>query len=240
MRPYLITGSLACTLAMAGVWAFAQQQGRPTSRPGNANITTRPAATQPTSRPTTQPTTRPETQPAGAPRVEMRIQQGDDWGWIVIELDPEKAPITVKNFLRYVDEGYYNGTIFHRVIPDFMIQGGGFSGLGQKKDTGLHEPITNESRNGLANVRGTISMARTGAPHSATSQFFINVADNTRALGPRPPTNWGYTVFGKVVEGMDVVDKIKAVETQIDPSSPRPEKSQPLNPPKIVVAQRVK
>jgi cyclophilin family peptidyl-prolyl cis-trans isomerase len=127
-------------------------------------------------------------------------------GTIKIELDGDKAPISTANFLSYADEQFYDGTIFHRVIPDFMIQGGGFeSGLRQKK---TKPPIQNESSNGLSNVRGSIAMARTSDLNSATCQFYINVVDNSGSLDqPR------YCVFGKVVEGMDVVDKIKAVPT---------------------------
>jgi peptidyl-prolyl cis-trans isomerase B (cyclophilin B) len=128
-------------------------------------------------------------------------------GSIKVELDADKAPVTVENFLSYVDEGFYDGTVFHRVIPTFMIQGGGFApGLKQKK---TKPPIKNEAPNGLSNTRGAIAMARTSDLHSATAQFFINVADN-RSLDNR---NSPYCVFGKVVEGMDVVDKIKAVST---------------------------
>ena len=127
-------------------------------------------------------------------------------GSIKLELDGDKAPITVANILSYVDDKYYDGTIFHRIIPTFMIQGGGFEpGLKQKK---TKSPIKNESSNGLSNVRGSIAMARTNDLDSATSQFFINVVDNSGSLDkPR------YCVFGKVVEGMDVVDKIKSVKT---------------------------
>src|SRR5438093_1271966 len=130
-------------------------------------------------------------------------------GAITIELDGDKAPITVANFLEYVDEGFYDGTIFHRVISNFMIQGGGFEpGLRQKKPRAA---IQNEAGNGLSNARGTIAMARTSNPHSATCQFFINVQDNTSLDKSR--SGDGYCVFGKVIAGMDVVDKIKAVAT---------------------------
>jgi peptidyl-prolyl cis-trans isomerase A (cyclophilin A) len=131
-------------------------------------------------------------------------------GTIVLELYPDKAPITVKNFFSYVDEKFFDSTIFHRVIDGFMIQGGGFTAdMNQKK---THAPIQIESKNGLTNKRGTIAMARTNDPNSATSQFFINVADNAMLDYPKPDGN-GYTVFGKVIEGMDVVDKIKTVTT---------------------------
>lgn len=133
-------------------------------------------------------------------------------GTIVLELNAEKAPLSVENFLRYVSEGYYEGVVFHRVISSFMIQGGGFDTDLAKKDT--HAPIKNEANNGLANERGTIAMARTNAPHSASSQFFINTVNN-KFLNHTSPSarGWGYAVFGKVVEGMDVVDKIRAVPT---------------------------
>jgi cyclophilin family peptidyl-prolyl cis-trans isomerase len=126
-----------------------------------------------------------------------------------MELDGRRAPLTTKDFLGLVDAGYYDGTIFHRVIPDFMIQGGGHT-----RDLKLKEAegsVPNESGNGLSNRRGTIAMARTGDPHSANAQFFINVANNDR-LDPQPD-RWGYTVFGYVVEGMDVADKIVSVPT---------------------------
>ncbi len=140
----------------------------------------------------------------------VRIQT--PYGVILLELFPDKAPKTVENFLRYVNEGYFNGTLFHRVIDNFMIQGGGFEpGMTQKK---THAPVENEARNGLRNERGTIAMARTSEPHSATAQFFINVADNDFLNHTATtPSGWGYCVFGKVADGMTVVDRIKAVPT---------------------------
>jgi peptidyl-prolyl cis-trans isomerase A (cyclophilin A) len=129
-------------------------------------------------------------------------------GNIELELDANKAPVTVKNFLSYVDEGFYNGTIFHRVINSFMIQGGGYTSDLQKKRT--HAPIQNEAHNGLKNRRGTIAMARTAAPHSATAQFFINHVNNSSLDFPGSD-GWGYTVFGKVTKGMKTVDKIADV-----------------------------
>ncbi len=132
-------------------------------------------------------------------------------GTIKIELYPDKAPDTVKNFLSYVDKKHYDGTIFHRVMPTFMIQGGGMNpGLAEKKTDG---PIKNEAGNGLSNARGTIAMARTGNPHSATAQFFINTVDNRFLDKENARDGWGYCVFGKVIDGMDVVDKIKNVST---------------------------
>ncbi|GIK25230.1 MAG: peptidyl-prolyl cis-trans isomerase [Betaproteobacteria bacterium] len=135
-----------------------------------------------------------------------------NFGTIVLELDAAKAPETVKNFLAYVEAGHYDNTIFHRVIDGFMIQGGGFEpGMSQKP---TNAPIQNEAANGLKNDRYTIAMARTGDPHSATAQFFINVKDNAFLNHTAPSgQGWGYCVFGKVVEGMDVVDKIKGVRT---------------------------
>lgn len=133
-------------------------------------------------------------------------------GDIKLELYPEKAPETVKNFVSYVKNDHYKGTIFHRVINDFMIQGGGFNEAMEQKVTA--KPIKNEANNGLKNEIGSIAMARTQDPHSATSQFFINVGDNSFLnFSSETPQGWGYAVFGKVVAGMDVVDKIKAVKT---------------------------
>lgn len=133
-------------------------------------------------------------------------------GTIKIELWADKAPITVKNFLRYVDEGYYDGTVFHRVISNFMIQGGGMTPDLKSKAT--RDPIKNEASPELKNDRGTIAMARTNMVNSATSQFFINVVDNDFLNHKsKTPMGWGYAVFGKIVEGMDVVDKIKDVPT---------------------------
>jgi peptidyl-prolyl cis-trans isomerase B (cyclophilin B) len=133
-------------------------------------------------------------------------------GNIVIELDADKAPETVKNFLNYVNSGFYDGTIFHRVIKNFMIQGGGFlPGMAQKQ---TEAPIKNEADNGLANDRGTIAMARTNDPHSATAQFFINHADNAFLNHTSPSgQGWGYCVFGRVTDGLDTLDAIAAVST---------------------------
>lgn len=141
------------------------------------------------------------------PKVRLQTSLGD----IVVELDATKAPLTTANFLRYVESGFYDGTAFHRVIRDFMIQGGGFEPRGELlAQKPVDAPIRNEGRNGLRNLRGTIAMARTADLDSATSQFFINVVDNA---GLDYPSNGGYAVFGKVIEGMDVVDKIRAVPT---------------------------
>jgi len=133
-------------------------------------------------------------------------------GVIKLELDAEKAPKSVENFLNYVKAGHYDNTVFHRVIDGFMIQGGGFEPGMKQKPTA--EPITNEANNGLKNVNGSIAMARTNDPHSATAQFFINVNDNDFLNHSSPtPQGWGYAVFGKVVEGLDVIDVIRKVKT---------------------------
>jgi len=143
------------------------------------------------------------------PQVELHIAT---YGVITLELDQDKAPKSTANFLAYVNKGHYNNTIFHRVIPGFMIQGGGMEpGMAQKP---TDAPIENEAQNGLKNAVYTVAMARTGDPHSATAQFFINVADNGFLNHTAPnQQGWGYAVFGKVVSGTDVVDKIKAVKT---------------------------
>ena len=145
------------------------------------------------------------------PKVRLKTSKGD----IVLELNAAKAPVTVENFMGYVNKKHYDGTVFHRVIESFMIQGGGFTQSGTtltEKSTG--KGIANESKNGLKNDRGTIAMARTSDPDSATAQFFINVVNNDML---NYPGNGGYAVFGKVIEGMDTVDKIKAVATRADP-----------------------
>lgn len=144
----------------------------------------------------------------GNPKVLLETNFGN----IVLELDPKSAPKTVENFEKYVEDGFYNGTIFHRVIGHFMIQGGGFTPDMRQKET--RAPIANEANNGLHNAKYTVAMARTSDPNSATAQFFINTVDNN-FLDYKAPTaqGWGYTVFGKVVEGQNIVDKIKGVPT---------------------------
>jgi peptidyl-prolyl cis-trans isomerase B (cyclophilin B) len=142
------------------------------------------------------------------PQVKLETSLGD----IIIELNADKAPNTVENFLAYVNDGFYNGTIFHRVIEGFMIQGGGFTEEFVQKSP--NAPIKNEANNGLSNVRGSLAMARTGDPHSATAQFFINTVDNNFLdFRGEQGAAWGYAVFAEVVEGMDVVDKIRTVST---------------------------
>jgi cyclophilin family peptidyl-prolyl cis-trans isomerase len=167
---------------------------------------------------------------AAAPQVELRTNLGT----IVIELYPDNAPKTVDNFLHYVRDGFYNGTIFHRVIPGFMIQGGGFTPELKEKPT--RPPIRNEAGNGLRNAAGMVAMARTSDPHSASAQFFINTVDNP-ALDFRAPTQdgYGYCVFGRVVRGMDVVAKISRVPT----GTRGPHRDVPLRPVVIERAQIV-
>jgi cyclophilin family peptidyl-prolyl cis-trans isomerase len=142
------------------------------------------------------------------PIVDVVTNQGN----FSIELDPGKAPKSVENFLAYVDANHYTGTIFHRVISTFMVQGGGYDAQYERKPT--RPPVENEAFNGLKNTRGTVAMARTGEPHSATAQFFVNVTDNAFLdHTAKDAQGWGYTVFGKVIDGLDVVDKIKGMKT---------------------------
>jgi peptidyl-prolyl cis-trans isomerase A (cyclophilin A) len=148
--------------------------------------------------------------PAALAAAQTHVLLTTSAGNIELELDAQKAPVSVKNFVDYVQSGYYNNTIFHRVIPGFMVQGGGFGENMQQKIT--NAPIKNEADNGLRNLRGTISMARTADKDSATSQFFLNVADN--AFLDHGQRDFGYAVFGKIVKGMDVVDKISQVKTE--------------------------
>lgn len=150
--------------------------------------------------------------PGAWPQQNPVVVFDTNMGEIQITLYPDKAPVTVKNFMNYVNAGHYNGTIFHRVIKGFMIQGGGLDE--SLKKIGSDKPITNEADNGLSNQTGTIAMARTADPHSASDQFFINVSDNTNLDYSSPtPRGWGYAVFGKVSYGMDVVQKIENIET---------------------------
>jgi cyclophilin family peptidyl-prolyl cis-trans isomerase len=177
-----------------GQFAFAQQT--PPADPG----TSPPSATPPA-----EATPAPPPAPAGPPRVRFDTSLGS----FVVKLDKDRAPLTVEAFLRYVREGFYDGTVFHRVINNFVAQGGGYDANYQVKMP--HSKLVNESGNGLTNRRGTIGMARSEGPHSATSQFYLNLADNPD-LNPLP-TRWGYTVFGEVIEGMEVVDRMGHVAT---------------------------
>jgi peptidyl-prolyl cis-trans isomerase A (cyclophilin A) len=181
MTPFRVVSSCIVTLALVAPSVVATNQAQ-----------TAPAAAQ--------------AAPANEPVVVMRTSLGE----IRIRLHKDKAPISVENFLGYVNKQFYDGTIFHRIIPTFMIQGGGFSADMKRKETA--PAIKLEAQNGLKNVRGSVAMARTADPNSATSQFFINVVDNAGLDYPKPDGN-GYAVFGQVINGMDVVDKIKAVQT---------------------------
>ncbi|MBN2491929.1 MAG: peptidylprolyl isomerase [Planctomycetes bacterium] len=175
--------------------------------PTAAPAATAPAADSPADRPPAAapaPTGKRPDDDDPSPRVELKTSLGT----IVLELDRARAPITVENFLHHVAAGYYEGTIFHRVIPTFMAQGGGYT-QARKRKAPLRDPIRNESEGGLTNARGTIAMARSGDPDSATSQFFLNVVDNAYRLDFPKASGHGYAVFGKVVEGMDVVDRIR-------------------------------
>jgi peptidyl-prolyl cis-trans isomerase A (cyclophilin A) len=179
-------------------------------------------------------TSQPASQPAAAPGQHAFVKLETTLGDIVLDLDGEKAPISVKNFLDYVDAGFYNGTIFHRVMSTFMIQGGGYLPDLTEKKEGLRAPIKNEWQNGLKNVRGSIAMARTQVPDSATAQFFINVVDN--AMLDEARDGAAYAVFGKVIAGLDTVDKIRNTPVQSDPKLPMG----PVVPKEPVVIKSVK
>lgn len=205
-----ILGCVGMIAVLAGAPALAQEAGKQPPAPK----TEQPKTEQPkTAPPKTEPakTDKPaETKPAEPAKeqfvyVTMKTSLGD----ITLELNKEKAPLSVENFLKYVDAGFYEGTIFHRVIDGFMVQGGGFTADMKQKAT--NAPIKNEWKNGLKNARGTVAMARTQVADSATSQFFINLVDN--AFLDQPRDGAAYAVFGRVVGGMEVVDKIKAVKT---------------------------
>lgn len=166
--------------------------------------------------------------PAQAAAKPVHVVMQTSKGTIELDLYPDKAPNTVKNFVSYAKKGFYGGTIFHRVISDFMIQGGGFTQDMHQKPTGA--PIKLESKNGLHNTRGTIAMARTGNPDSATCQFFINVVDNTSKLDFPHPDGSGYAVFGKVTKGMNVVDQIRSVPTAVTNTPMGPMQDVPKSP----------
>jgi cyclophilin family peptidyl-prolyl cis-trans isomerase len=173
-------------------------------------------------------TAKTQAKPAAAPAGSTQVQVVTSMGSFIIELNAERAPLTVPHFLKYVDQGHYNGTIFHRVIANFVIQGGGFDK--DYKPKPAPAKVFNESGNGLTNVRGTVGMARSEEPHSSDAQFYVNLYDN-EALDPNQ-TRWGYAVFGKVIQGMDVVDKIGNVVT----STHGPFKDTPVQP---VVIERI-
>jgi len=250
MRSCLVLTGVVVTLALLIVPAAGQTP----PAPSNPTPTPAPHPVPPPAAPVPQPAApAPHTPPTESlPRVTLEVGRGEEiWGNIVLELNRTAAPHSVENFLKYVDSGFYNGTIFHRVIPNFLIQGGGYTSLTEPKEEGLLDPVKNEATNHLKNLRGTIAMARASAPHSARSQFFINVENNPRLDYPGHD-GWGYCVFGRVVEGLDVVDRIRNVETRVAPelqaradaerqagrAVPDPEKSQPIDPPRIRRAYR--
>ncbi len=225
LRPFLVL-VLFSLIFWAGCGSAPEPESAPKAAPKaeTSKVEEPPPpepAPEPAEAPAPEPKAAPKAPPKAAPAPAKKVQpQGPPVvvmqtgkGAIRIELYPDKAPITVKNFLRYVDEKFYDGTIFHRVIPGFMIQGGGFTSDMTEKST--HEPIENEAKTvGLKNLRGTIAMARTRAPHSATAQFFINTVDNAMLDSDFPSGDgWGYAVFGKVIDGLDVVDAIVNVPT---------------------------
>jgi cyclophilin family peptidyl-prolyl cis-trans isomerase len=206
-----------CLLVVA--WACAQEQKAATEEPAQKAASTAEPAGETESEPAMTQTETEETIEGDMVRMTTSM------GVIDIELFPDQAPITVENFLRYVSDGFYDGTIFHRVIPNFVIQGGGFTPDFTQK--GTRPPIKNEAANGLKNDRGTLSMARTNVVDSATSQFFINLKDNANLDHvPGSPSSFGYAVFAKVVAGMDVVDAIAKVATGAKP----PHQDVPLTP----------
>ena len=188
-----------------------------------------------------------------SPLVDLEIICGEEsWGHIVVELSEERTPNTARNFLRYVDDGFYDGTIFHRVLPGFLIQGGGYVSVTEKKTKHLRSPVRNESRRGLRNERGTIAMARKSQPNTAVCQFFINLSDNEELDYPKAGA-YGYCAFGRVIEGMDVVERIAATPTRVSDAAQRrferyqqegreveeAEQSEPLNAPMIKGARRI-
>jgi cyclophilin family peptidyl-prolyl cis-trans isomerase len=188
IRTFCVTATLVLGVAVAAAQDVPGQEGGNGETSGNATNT------------------------SSAPEVELDTTEGK----ILIELNPEKAPKTVTNFLDYVESGHYDGTVFHRVIDGFMIQGGGMDGNLKEKKT--KPPVLNEADNGLINKKYTVAMARTGDPHSATCQFFINTADNTFLDRANAADGFGYTVFGRVVKGLDVVDKIGSTPTNARPN----------------------
>ena len=230
-RFFSLAGFLLLALGLAGCDPPPSTPPAPAAPPAAGTPETSTTPTTPTT-PTTTDAKEPSTgldvkEATSAKPVDVVIQTSK--GAITLELDPGKAPATVKNFLSYVRKGFYSGTIFHRVIADFMIQGGGFTPDMTEKDT--DSPITNEAGNGLHNERGTIAMARTSDPNSATAQFFINTVDNTSKLDrDAAPDGFGYAVFGKVTKGMDVVDEIRNVPTKVQMSGPMPFENVPATP----------
>lgn len=177
---------------------------------------------------------------SGLPRVALEIGTPSEvWGTVVIELEQSRAPLSVQNFLNYVDSGFYAGVIFHRVLPGFVVQTGGYTGPSEKKMAGLRPPVRNESKTGLKNTRGTVAMARNRLPQSATSQFFVNLKDNPGCdWDCHAGDGWGYCAFGRVVSGMEVIERIATLPCRPQPEL-RSEISLPVNPPQIRRAYRM-
>jgi cyclophilin family peptidyl-prolyl cis-trans isomerase len=213
-------------------------QATPAGPQQGAPAVTNPPPMPPVSVPARAPTPpKPHSNGRAVPRVALDIACGtESWGQIIIELDEERAPDTVRNFLTYVDQGFYNGTIFHRVIRDYVAQAGGYTAPDQLKKLGQRPAIHNEGDNRLNNLRYTVAMARGREPDSATSQFFINLADNPK-LDYFGPDGWGYCVFGLVVSGQNVLDRIANTDVQPNPQAPG-ENSRPVTPPLIRRAYR--
>ncbi|MFO0835983.1 MAG: peptidylprolyl isomerase [Phycisphaerales bacterium] len=231
--------AFAAALVVSAVTTSALAQATKPAEPP-----AQPPATQPETKPEAKPEAKPETKPgdtkpADSKKTEDRVyvQLSTSLGDIVLELDHAKAPISTENFIGYVEKGAYDGTIFHRVIKKFMIQGGGFDANMKERDKG--KGIKNEWKNGLSNKRGTIAMARTSDPNSASNQFFINTVDN--AILDQPRDGAGYAVFGRVVSGMDVVDKIEGVKTGSKPVAgmPRPFDDVPVETVTIKTAKKL-
>lgn len=229
---------LAVALAGAMVVLTPARDNPPSTAPAGQP---QPTSTTATPAPATREATPRKRTPAAPPRVILEIRQGkQDWGRMILELDAKHAPVTVQNFLDYVDAGFYDGTIFHRVISSFVVQGGGQTSFGKLKTEGLRPPIKNESDNGLKNVRGTIAMARRpGHPDSATSQFILNMKDNPGLdYGCPEGDGSGYCVFGRIVSGMNILDRFKRVPTRPHPQV-HTERSMPVDPPVITRAYRL-
>jgi cyclophilin family peptidyl-prolyl cis-trans isomerase len=198
--------AVALVALFSGPRAFAQQDAPPSPAPPPASSAPASSAPAPAAPGEAAPaTSAPKTTSSGPPRVRIDTSMGT----FIVRLDPDRAPLTVENFLKYVRSGQYEGTIFHRVIDNFVAQGGGFTTDYKLKPTG--PSIANEAGNGLTNRRGTIGLARAGGPHTGNSQFYLNLADNPD-LNPLP-SRWGYAVFGEIIDGMDVVDRIGHVPT---------------------------
>ena len=206
----MIKRLLLALVLMLPALALAQATGTTDKPAATPKPTAKPAAAKPAPKAPAKPAAKTDVASAADAQAPSKVQIKTSLGDITVELYADKAPKSVENFLAYAKSGFYDGTIFHRVIADFMIQGGGFTpDLRQKK---TRAPVVNESKNGLSNLRGTIAMARTADPNSATAQFFINTVDNPR-LDYAGDANPGYCVFGKVTAGLDVVDKIRALPT---------------------------